>query len=328
MKDVAVITNRMLPGDSFFIRGRDDSFVIVVPHLAQQKVHALTHKIKNKLSRHAFKFRKISVHISLSLGIVSLPENGIKNYRDVINALECALVFSKRKGGNTATYYSQALKDKEKTIKSRQEKEPDIDSMKRRIHHLNKEMNQNLLDMIYGFAKAIEVRDMSTANHVEGVALIAKKIAERLKLPGHQVEDVYCAAMLHDLGKIGVSPEIIGKKGKLDKKEWEIIKTHPWIATEILREIHILRGALPAILYHHEHWNGSGYPFGLKGEEIPLIARIVAIADVYEALTSDRPYRKAFSKKKALKIIREESGRYFDPFIVGVFLEIVEKKKK
>ena len=106
--------------------------------------------------------------------------------------------------------------------------------------------------------------------------------------------------MLHDLGKVGIEEGILSKKGPLNTKEREKVRSHPWIAAEILKEIHALRGAIPAILYHHERYDGGGYPLGLKGEEIPLSARIVAIADVYQALISNRPYRKAFAKKKAI----------------------------
>jgi len=318
------LVKKILPAGSFLIRGREDSFVSVIPGISRKQTRALAEKIQKRINKHIFKYKKVRIHLSLSFGIVNLPYNGIKNSRDVISAMESALIFSKRKGGNAITEYS--LMDKEKIAEK--ETQADIHSLKRKINRLNREVNQNMVDMIYGFAKAVEVRDMSTANHAEGVAVIAKQIAKKLKLPPHQIEDVYYAAMLHDLGKIGVSPDILAKKGKLNRQDWEVIKTHPWIATEILREIHILRGALPAILYHHEHWDGSGYPLGLKGEEIPVIARIVAVSDVYEALTSDRPYRKAFPKAQALRIMRQERGKCFDPHILDLFLKLITKSKE
>ena len=129
--------------------------------------------------------------------------------------------------------------------------------------------------------------------------------------------------MLHDLGKIGIPDDILHKNGKLTKEEYEIIKKHPHIGTEIMRPIHFLGELIPAILYHHERFDGLGYSAGLKGKEIPLGARIVAIADVYQALVSDRPYRKAYSKEEALGIIREGAGTQFDPAIVETFLAIV-----
>ena len=133
--------------------------------------------------------------------------------------------------------------------------------------------------------------------------------------------------MLHDLGKIGISESILNKEGKLTEKEIEEIRKHPNIAADILRPIHVLNAIIPFILYHHERWDGKGYPNKLKGEDIPLGARIVAIADVYQALISKRAYRKAFSKSKALEMIKEASGTQFDPRIVNIFLNVLEKEK-
>ena len=153
---------------------------------------------------------------------------------------------------------------------------------------------------------------------------IAGKIARSLKLPPDEVENVKQAAVLHDLGKVGIDESILSKKGSLNVQEREIIKTHPSIAAEILGEIHALRGAIPAILYHHERFDGKGYPLGLSGEEIPLSARIVAVADVYQALISNRPYRKAYSKRKAFRIIKKESGKHFDPKITKAFFKVIK----
>jgi len=135
------------------------------------------------------------------------------------------------------------------------------------------------------------------------------------------------AAMLHDLGKIGISENILLKKGKLTVKEFEEIKRHPQIGADIIRPIQVLHGLIPFIFYHHERWDGKGYPSGIRGEDIPLGARIIAIADVYQALISDRPYHKAFSENVAVGIIKKASGTQFDPRIVNIFLKIINKKK-
>jgi len=132
---------------------------------------------------------------------------------------------------------------------------------------------------------------------------------------------------LHDLGKIGVSEKILLKKSKLTKREFEEIKKHPQIGADILRPIQFLRNIIPLVFYHHEKWDGSGYPSGIKGEEIPIGVRIIAIADVYQALTSDRPYRKAYKKEKAIAILKKGSGCQFDPRITGIFLRILQAEK-
>ena len=129
---------------------------------------------------------------------------------------------------------------------------------------------------------------------------------------------------MHDIGKMGIPDAVLLKNGKLDEEEWEIVKKHPVYAFEMLSSIDYLRPALDIPYCHHEKWDGSGYPRGIKGKQIPLAARIFAVVDVFDALTSDRPYRKAWSKEKTLDLVREESGKHFDPEIVEVFINIME----
>jgi len=129
---------------------------------------------------------------------------------------------------------------------------------------------------------------------------------------------------LHDIGKMGVPDAILLKPGELNDEEWAIMKTHPKLARDLIAPVDYLRPAIDIPYCHHEKWNGSGYPRGLAGIDIPLEARLFAVADVYDALTSDRPYRKAWPKKKALEYIREQSGSHFDPEMLEVFLKIVE----
>jgi len=142
------------------------------------------------------------------------------------------------------------------------------------------------------------------------------------------LENLERGAMLHDIGKIGISDSILRKKAKLTAEEYRIIKTHPKIGAEIIRAVHFLRDVVPVVLYHHERWDGKGYPSGLKEREIPLLARIVSIADAYQALISDRPYRKAFSKKEALEILKNEAGTHFDKDLVDVLINSESRQKR
>jgi HD-GYP domain-containing protein (c-di-GMP phosphodiesterase class II) len=154
------------------------------------------------------------------------------------------------------------------------------------------------------------------------------KIAQVLQLPEEDIENIRQATIIHDLGKIGIPEHILNKPEKLTVAEFAEIKAHPQIGVDIIRPIHSLHSIIPLILYHHERWDGAGYPFGLKGQDIPLGARIIALADVYQALTSDRPYRKAFPEADALRIIRDSSGTHFDPQVVDVFLRILHDSKQ
>ncbi|MCA2002040.1 MAG: GAF domain-containing protein, partial [Chloroflexi bacterium] len=178
---------------------------------------------------------------------------------------------------------------------------------------------------IEGWARAMDLRDKETENHTERVTEIAVSLARMFGVKDGEMAHLRRGALLHDIGKIGVPDNILLKKDELTAEEWEIMKRHPQFAYEMLSPIEYLRQALDIPRCHHEKWDGTGYPRGLRGEEIPLAARIFAIADVWDALTSDRPYRPAWTKEKALAYIREQSGKHFDPQVVEAFLRMMER---
>jgi HD-GYP domain-containing protein (c-di-GMP phosphodiesterase class II) len=202
----------------------------------------------------------------------------------------------------------------------------DLRQLRAKIEKLNKKTNQNLMQAIFALAKTIELKDHTTGEHVERTVHYVMQIARAMDFSNDEIELLKEAAILHDLGKVGISDNILNKKAKLTKKEYEEIKKHPQIGADILRPMQFLRSLIPYIFYHHERWDGQGYPTGIRGEEIPLGARIIAIADVFEALTSERPYRKAYPKEKAIGIIKKGSGTQFDPRVVTVFLKILREE--
>jgi len=318
-KDLAKILKNNLRKEDILVRWRGDEFFIITPYSEDKDAKGVAERIKTKVSGHKFKYKNVSLSIKVSIGVASSPEDNIFNTRDTIGALDKCVTFAKRKGGNAIVVYS-GVKSKY-TLEKRDKLS--VEELRGKIKKLESLLTRDLFEMIYGFARAIEAKDSYTGEHVEYTATLAEEIANSLRLPRAEVENIKHAAVLHDLGKVGISENILSKQGPLTSQEREVIKNHPSIATEILREIRALRGAVPGVLYHHERFDGTGYPLGLKGEEIPLGARIVAIADVYQALISDRPYRKAFSKKKAAKIIKEEAGKQFDPKIVEMFLKAI-----
>jgi len=174
---------------------------------------------------------------------------------------------------------------------------------------------------IEGWSRALDLRDRETEGHTQRVADMALKLAERMGMSNGEKQDLWRGALLHDIGKMGIPDAILHKPGKLTDPEWEIMRQHPVYAYNMLAPITYLRHALDISYCHHEKWDGSGYPRGLKGEEIPLTARVFAVVDVFDALTSDRPYRKAWPKEKVYEYIREQAGKQFDPKIVSAFLE-------
>lgn len=174
-----------------------------------------------------------------------------------------------------------------------------------------------------GWAKALELRDRETEGHTRRVTNLTIALAQTLGYKGDKLESIRRGALLHDIGKVGVPDHILHKTGKLTPEEFEVIKNHPRYAYDMLSEISFLKGAIDIPYCHHEKWDGSGYPQGLEQTDIPLSARIFAVVDVWDAVTSDRVYRAGMSREEALKIIRDGSGSHFDPMVVDAFLERV-----
>lgn len=183
-----------------------------------------------------------------------------------------------------------------------------------------------LTGVVRAIINAIDAKDTYTCGHSDRVASYSMRIAKRMGLSDDECERVFMAGVLHDVGKIGVPDAILSKPGKLTDFEYEIVKQHPRIGFEILEHLKQLNYVLPGVLHHHEAYNGSGYPSGLAGEDIPLHGRILAVADAYDAMTSNRPYRSGMPHAKAEAILRAEAGKTWDPKIVEVFLECLAQE--
>ena len=175
---------------------------------------------------------------------------------------------------------------------------------------------------LLGWARALEFRDYESEGHSRRVTEMTIRLAESLGVEDQKLDDIRRGAILHDVGKIEVSDTILLKNGPLTDDEWEIMRKHPIYAYKMLLPIKFLHDALDIPLYHHEKWDGTGYPYGLKGEDIPLGARIFAVIDVWDALISDRPYREGWSLEKTAHFIVEQSGTHFDPQVVQAFYDM------
>lgn len=184
-------------------------------------------------------------------------------------------------------------------------------------------LRETRLQIVQCLGVAAEFKDNETGMHVIRMSHFSQIIALGAGLAESEAENLLHAAPMHDVGKIGIPDAILRKPGRLDPDEWKVMASHAEIGVRILGEhdSELLQMASRIALSHHEKWDGSGYPHGISGEQIPIEARIVAIADVFDALTSERPYKKAWSIEDAVKLIREESGKHFDPRLVEVFLE-------
>lgn len=198
----------------------------------------------------------------------------------------------------------------------------------RRSFELYTKMRKVYLDTIRALAAAIDAKDPYTKGHSERVAETSVALAQELNLSGRDIENIEYTALLHDIGKIGIADNILGKKSSLTNKEFAIIKEHTIMGAKIIEPVDFLKDSYEAIYHHHERHNGKGYPDGIKSEDIPILARIIAVADAYDAMGSDRPYRKKLNKDKILRELKDQSGKQFDPEVVKAFISVLKRERE
>jgi len=179
------------------------------------------------------------------------------------------------------------------------------------------------VEFVGSLASALDARDRYTAGHSRRVSELSCAIGRSMNLEPKDLDDIRIGALLHDIGKIGIADTVLQKAGKLTREEFSLIQQHPTIGRRILEGVHGFENYLPIVELHHEDWNGSGYPWGLRGEATPLGARIGHVADAYDAMTSDRPYRRGMSSEQAIRVLQQCSGTQFDPSIVPVLAKVI-----
>ncbi|MGD0335946.1 MAG: HD domain-containing phosphohydrolase [Candidatus Omnitrophota bacterium] len=326
LKQLAQEIKRMVRRYDIVVRFAGEEFVIISPGIDRTQGVLLAQRLLDALNLCTFGNKKQSVKLKLSVAVSSYPEDKALKAMDLVSLVEHLLTEVKEAGGNRVYSSLESKKIKNAPVSSKNHI-GGIHMLRNKLDRLTRRANQSLAEAIFAFAKTIEVKDHYTGEHVERTVYYATEIAKEMGLPEDEKNLIKQAAMLHDLGKIGISEAILNKKSKLTPKEFTEIKKHPQIGADIIRPIHFLHSIIPFMLYHHERWDGKGYPMGLKGEEIPTGARVIALADVYQAVTSERPYRKAFPKREAIKIVKDGAGTQFDPKVVAAFLQVLKKEK-
>ncbi len=279
-----------------------EEFAIILPETPIDAASRVAERIRKTIES---KTSSRAMPITVSLGIANWPTDGVMK-EEIIARADAALYRAKQAGRNR-TYLSSDLA------------KPDIPNISTEL-----EAKPRALSIIYALAATVDAKDHYTYGHSRKVSEYAVAMAEILGLPEDKVATLRAASLLHDIGKVGIPDSILSKEGPLTDKEWEPVKAHPQLGVEILRHIIDLINCLPAILHHHEHYDGKGYPSGLKGNNIPVEGRILAIADAYDAMTSPRPYREQLPPQEALNELKRCAGTQFDPEMVDIFCQIVE----
>jgi len=280
-----------------------DEFVVILPQTARGDAYVVAERVRAQIAE---EMEKRAIAVTCSIGLASYPADGVVA-DELVDVADNALYHAKRTGGNRIFLSSDILP-----------KAPvngGIAAIDTRADNLS---------VIYALVSAVEAKDHYTYGHSKKVNTYAVALAGAIGLSPDEVSKVSSAALLHDIGKIGIPDKVLNKKGRFSGEDWEAIKAHPRLGANIVGNMPHLVPCVNSILHHHERWDGSGYPEGLKDEEIPIEARILAIADSFEAMTSARPYRPALPLEEVIKELRQGAGLQFDPKLVEVFIGIIE----
>lgn len=305
---------RLLTSDvrkmDFSARYGGEEFVIILPETTGASAMDVAEKLRVKIKEQvAAETGLPTTYVGASFGVGDYPRCATD--RDgLIAAADSALLFSKRKGRNQVSYFLD--------LTNTDLSQSDIDELSDRLGGAG-------LKTISALAEAVNSSDGYSATDSQQITDASRSVAAALGMSEEQTESLILATKLHDIGKVGIPDSILSKKEALSADEISMVRQHPAIGQRILHEATAVKDVISAILYHHENWDGSGYPEQLKGEDIPVMARAVSIADAYRAMTSDRPYRKALTPEQAIAQLRQGAGKQFDPTLVGLFIQALER---
>ena len=291
LKAFAQTLKALLRKTAVACRYDNDEFSIILPATDANRANKVVERIRSTFSQ----MPEVEHVFGLSAGIAEFPQ--VATTADgLICMAECALYYAKMRGGNRSVLIS------------------DLETQ------LTKEPNMERLHEVYDMVEYVETRDPITYGHSENVAIISELIGKAMGLSTKELTDLRAAALLHDVGKVGIPDSILTKPCKLAEDEWELMKTHSEAGAKIVGCTEGLANLAPIIRHHHEWYDGTGYPDGLKREEIPLGARIISIADAHDTMTSERPYSEAMLQESALDELRRCAGTQFDPRLVDIFV--------
>jgi diguanylate cyclase (GGDEF)-like protein len=307
LKQISNLVLQIVGDKGVAARYGGDEFGIILPNTNAKQALEIAEAIRKSIEERTFMGEESQPQgkITISAGIASVPENAFDR-NDLLRKADEALYKAKFLNKNKVEIYFSVL-----------------DELKQELNH----SETNLINTIKTLITVINAKDRYTYGHSERVVIYCKLIAQEMKLTPHEKKILEYAAYLHDVGKIEIDREILNKREGLDEKEWKILMQHPSWGADIIRPVDSLKEILPIVLHHHERYDGTGYPAGLKGDEIPLLARILTVADSFDAMTSSRPYKRRKTFEAAIQELIEYSGTQFHPEVIEAFIRALKKEK-
>lgn len=320
-----------------------DEFVVLMPETNSEQAHILAEKLRERVAADALLAER---KITASMGIATFPLHGSMP-QELIQVADASMYLAKHQGGNSVASAEQYAVSEQRewqrhvleaylgvTIKRLFATGPEaFEEVYRRLQQITSSLDESstelptpVLETVTSLAYAIDAKDHYTQGHSQSVSRYAVTLARGLNLPEAEVLEIRLAAILHDVGKIGIPEKILHKAGRLERDEMEIMKKHAELGAKILQPLRSLVRIQEFVRHHHEYYDGTGYPDRLAGEKIPIAARIIAIADAYDTMTTERTYQKARTKAQAMEELRRFAGTQFDPNLVGVFEEALGRE--
>lgn len=298
-----------------------EEFIGLLPNTSIEIAQTIAERLRDAVEKRNVCVNDNDISVTVSIGICHIAD--ANNSLDILlTQADQAMYWAKASGKNQVSLWNAEMAQSTAMTMLQS-------GLTNKPVHKKKDIKDEQLSRIYdetieGWSKAIEMRNKEMEGHAQRVVNLTLELAETCGIKQSEIDDIRRGALLHDIGKIAIPDPILFKPGKLNEEEWQIMRKHPVYAYEFLKPISFLEKCIEIPYCHHEHWDGSGYPRGLKGEEIPLAARIFTIIDVWDALCSDRCYRPAWSQSEAKDYIVSQSGIMFDPKITKLFVQMIE----
>jgi diguanylate cyclase (GGDEF)-like protein/putative nucleotidyltransferase with HDIG domain len=322
LQAVAAHLGREARATDIVARYGGEEFMVLMPDTSPEEAYSAAERIRRRVAAHPVADEKRSVEVTISVGISGSSPGRRADPETLVRLADETLYAAKQAGRNCTRTWTEISRDHEQEVADRTEEVVDLE---RRMAALSLRAKDAFVQSIHGLVQALEARDPYTRHHSDSVTRYAVAIAEQMGMEAENVAVVRRAGRVHDIGKIGVPDALLRKQGQLDGRQRRAMRNHVLIGVHILEQLRFLERELPLVRHHHERWDGKGYPDGISGHAIPIGARILAVADAFDALTSDRPYREAVDVAEAMRTLIEGAGSQFDPEVVDALVACVRR---